>query len=159
MDYNTILFKFRSCMEDIGNALREMLGTEQTYKMTEFADAIRAGNQVYYLGTGTSFDVSSIPDYQNLTADNFIVDCGTYTVNASCSLGGSGSNSAKISKSYDASTGVLTLNDTSVSASGGTTYSAVWDYGEGFTEQYVYGAASVTRQPQVWLCKGKIRTL
>lgn len=116
MDYSTILFKFRSCMEEIGAALREMLGTEKTYKFTEFADAIRTGNQVYYLGTGTSFNVSSIPGYQNLTADNFIVGACSmsasgggscpYRDDISMSVSGSGS----ISKSYDASTGKLTIS-------------------------------------------------
>lgn len=117
------------------------------------------GCQIYYLGTGTSFDVSSIPGYQNLTADNFIVDCGEYTVSASCSLGGSGSNRASITKKYDASTGILTLGNTQLSASGGTTYNAVWEYGESFSNRYVSGSASVSRKPQVWLCKGKIITL
>lgn len=117
------------------------------------------GSAVYYLGEGTRFDVSSIAGFQNLTEENFIVDCGEYTVSAACSLGGSGSNSTKITKSYDADSGILTLTNTNASASGGTTYSAVWEYGEGFTDNYVYGSASVSRQPQVWLCKGKIRTL
>lgn len=120
---------------------------------------VAGGSQVYYLGTGTSFDVSDIPGYQKLTADNFIVDCGEYTVSASCSLGGSGSNRASITKKYDASTGILTLSNTSISASGGTDFSACWEYGEGFETHYVYGSASVSRKPQVWLCKGKIITL
>lgn len=40
MDYSTILFKFRSCMEEIGDALREVLGTSDKYKFTEIASAI-----------------------------------------------------------------------------------------------------------------------
>lgn len=116
-----------------------------------------SGTQVFYLGEGTSFDVSDIPGYKELTVDNFIVDCGTYNLNVSCSLGGSGSNSTRLTKNYNASTGVFTLGNTSVSASGGTNYSAVWEYGEGFTNRYVHGDANVTRNPQVWLCKGKIK--
>lgn len=118
-----------------------------------------SGTQVFYLGTGTSFDVSNVPGYQNLTEDNFIVDCGSYSLNVSCSLGGSGSNNTSITKKYNPVTGILTLENTSVSASGGTNFSAVWEYGEGFSNRYVYGSASVTRNPQVWLCKGKIKQL
>ena len=49
-------------------------------------------SSVYYLGTGTSFDVSNIPGYQNLTKDNFIVcACSSFVVtaqtNASESIG------------------------------------------------------------------------
>ena len=159
MSYNSILLKFRSCLMDIGNALREVLGTSDKYKITDIANEIRNCNQVFYLGTGLSFDVSGIDGYKNLTVDNFLVDCGTYSVSAACSLGGSGSNSATLTKSYDASKGILTIGNASVSASGGTTWNAVWEYGDGFSDKYVYGSASVSRQPQVWLCKGQIRNL
>ena len=128
MDYSAILFKFRSCMEEIGDALREVLGTNDKYKFTEIATSIKTCNQVYYLGTGTSFDVSGIPGYQNLTKDNFIVGASAMSVSGgggvayrddlSMSVAGGGS----ISKSYDASKGVLTISG--VSGSAAVAYSA-----------------------------------
>ena len=65
MSYGMILAKFRVCMEDIGNALREVLGTDQKYKFIDVAEQIRTCNQVFYLGKGMSFNVSHIPGYQN----------------------------------------------------------------------------------------------
>lgn len=116
MDYSTILTKFRSCMEDIGNALRTVLGTSQKYKFTEVAAAINSCNQVYYLGTGTSFDVSGIPGYQNLTADNFIVGIGSMPYSSTGSSSAIDNNvkgrasGLTLSKSYNASTGKLTIS-------------------------------------------------
>ena len=76
--------------------------------------------QVYYLGTGTSIDVKTkIPvGYDQLTADNFIVGVlntsnfnnlvnkSDSTTVRSASCGYEGFN---LSKSYDASTGILTI--------------------------------------------------
>lgn len=83
---------------------------------------VDSGGQIYYLGTGTSFDVSNIPGYQNLTADNFIVGASAMSVSGgggvanrddlSMSVIGGGS----ISKSYDASKGILTISGVSGSA-------------------------------------------
>lgn len=82
-------------------------------------------SSVYYLGTGTSFDVSNIPGYQNLTKDNFIV--------CACSLSGSGTggyyfNSVTESTNFSMPTvtptvtysnGKLTITNTSTSGSAG----------------------------------------
>lgn len=82
-------------------------------------------SSVYYLGTGTSFDVSNIPRYQNLTKDNFIV--------CACSLSGSGTggyyfNSVTESTNFSMPTvtptvtysnGKLTITNTSTSGSAG----------------------------------------
>lgn len=118
-----------------------------------------SGAQVFYLGTGTSFDVSNVPGYQNLTVDNFIVDCGTYTVSGSGTYCGSCSNSSSLVKSYNASTGILTISNECVSASHGETHNAVWEYGEGFSDKGFTINISASRNPQVWLCKGKIKQL
>ena len=82
-----------------------------------------SGTQVFYLGTGTSFDVSNVPGYQNLTADNFIVGANRMSVSGggrcpyrddiSMSVYGGGT----ISKSYNASSGILTINGVSGGAS------------------------------------------
>lgn len=78
---------------------------------------------VYYLGTGTSFNVAALfpNDYANLTVDNFIFQPGTI----SCSVNGNGgfrtymstTGSVNISKNYNASTGAFTLTNTSKSLS------------------------------------------
>lgn len=86
------------------------------------ATHVNSGGLVYYLGTGTSFDVSHIPGYKNLNEDNFIVGASAMRVSGgggvacrddlSMSVIGGGS----ISKSYDASKGVLTISGVSGSA-------------------------------------------
>ena len=81
MNYNALLSTFRTCMEDIGNALRSLLGTNKKYKITEVADAIKSCN----LGTdvilvhsgsinqsGTNVNLTSIPGYKNLSMSNFV---------------------------------------------------------------------------------------
>lgn len=86
----------------------------------------------YYLGTMTSGSTMNItskyPDYANLTADNFVIEptnkntSGSYS--AYCSnegpqtnlSNGSLSASCSFSKSYNSSSGILTVTDT-VSAS------------------------------------------
>lgn len=73
-------------------------------------------SSLIYLGTGTSFNVSSISGYQNFTTANFLVV--THSINeSSCdadegrpySHGGGGGTPAKIS-SYNASTGQVTVS-------------------------------------------------
>ena len=74
--------------------------------------------KVYYLGTGTSYDLSKIDGYQNFTIDNFIIEfvsMGDY-VFATHWSGVSeytGSSSVSISKTYDSSTGKLTIGNIS----------------------------------------------
>ena len=74
------------------------------------------------LGTGTSFNVSNYPGYKKFTTDNFYFNSVSYTANTGSgerSDGGyltiSGGNT--LSKSYDASTGVLTISGTSFNVS------------------------------------------
>lgn len=80
-----------------------------------------AGSQVYYLGTGTSFNIAQMfpNDYTNLTADNFLVvaDDGTISASGSGSYGsstwsGSSTSATNITKNYDAISGVLTCKNT-----------------------------------------------
>ena len=81
-------------------------------------------NNVYYLGTGTSFDLKllqQVVDYTQLTADNFIVGASSKP-SASGSWDGKGtwtaSNGATtITKSYDPDTGILTIGGYSYSSS------------------------------------------
>lgn len=116
------------------------------------ATNVNGGGLVYYLGTGTSFDVSHISGYQNLTADNFIV-CLPEKLTLSASGGGRGSSgtgrtvSGTSGKSYNASTGILTVNSLSTSFGIGA------DEGNG---HWCNGSASVSA-PKVYLVKGKIK--
>ena len=109
---------------------------------------------VYYLGTGTSFNISDIPGYENLTADNFIVG-----VSASNSIRASGSDSNKnyancqynnfsLSKSYNNTTGVLTI--------GGNSYSITACCSSGNSNFCADGAASGSVSPFVYLVVGTI---
>ena len=95
--------------------------------------ALNNSQSVVYLGTGTSFDLTSYSGYQNFTADNFIVGIQKATASGSVSVGvglsGGGSASASVSapsitvsKSYDASTGLLTVSPASAALS----YSKSW---------------------------------
>ncbi|MBQ3352150.1 hypothetical protein IJG91_00580 [Candidatus Saccharibacteria bacterium] len=62
------------------------------------------------LGTGTSFDVSSYPGYQNFTADNFMI---VFPSGGSASTSGGGckgydaTGTFSVTKTYNNSTGIL----------------------------------------------------
>lgn len=78
-----------------------------------------SGTQVFYLGTGTSFDVSNIPGYQNFTADNFVIVAKSiYSFTSSESHAHSYvSNSVTIKPtcSYNNKTGILSVSNTGAS--------------------------------------------
>lgn len=148
MDYGTVLSKFSACMTEIGNALRKINGTTKKYKFTEIASAINECTQVYYLGTGTSFNVSNIPDYQNLTKDNFIIRA----ISASFSAGEYGGywnlgGSFTPTVSYDSNTGVAKIT--------GTSFSNSWRSDDGGANYHESGSLSF----DVYLIKGKIKQL
>lgn len=84
------------------------------------ADSVRKklGSALYHLGktkaniqvgkpsaTSTTFNVSAISGYQNFTIDNFIASASGYGLCVA-----SAGYYASVSKSYNASTGVLTIN-------------------------------------------------
>ena len=111
---------------------------------------------VYYLGTGTSFDLKTIlpNDYQSLTTDNFIIEFtsmenathNTGSVNYYGSKGYMSSSGGSIGKSY--SNGVLTISKNGLyvrcSADGGS------------------GSSSTTfaiNNPKVYLVLGSIENL
>ena len=152
MDYSTVLSKFSDCMTEIGNALRKANETTQKYKFTEIASAINECTQVYYLGTGTSFDVSNITGYQDLTADNFFISCESVSnsvhVDGSSTFGVmNGSFSFTPKKEYEPNTGKLTISKTS------NYYQNTVEGGYG-----VYPASSKLNY-KVYLIKGKIKSM
>lgn len=79
--------------------------------------------RVYYLGTGTSFNIKNLfpDDYTSLTSDNFIIGVTNKPEGGGAGAGGDGysgsvatggSSSFTLSKSYSASTGVLEISGT-----------------------------------------------
>ena len=111
---------------------------------------------VYYLGTGTSFDIKSkFPDdYHRFTADNFIVGGSSGNVVAAKSYtdGISGipvarANGFSISKSYDAQTGILTVS--------GNTQQIRQGYDKAVN--ITYGNAAQTIETSCWLVIGEIQ--
>lgn len=106
------------------------------------------GCQIYYLGTGTSFDVSSIPGYQNLTADNFVVmpNTGRNETSYNCNDTDRGiSTSLTRSIAYNKSSGTFTCSYT---ASGGA-----------HSANGGNGGVSVSVACKVYLIIGKIKTI
>ena len=104
---------------------------------------VNNGAQVFDLGTGTNFNVSDIPGYQNLTADNFIV-CSASCSGSAVEFHSCGATAAH-GKTYNASTGILSITGGTASASGS-------------------GSSSTCRlsltlsAPRVYLVKGKIKS-
>ena len=78
-------------------------------------------SNVYYLGTGTSFNVSSISGFENFDSSNFIVggisapDMKTsrYTTGAGNVEDRAAARGFTINKTYDKTTGILSLSGTS----------------------------------------------
>ena len=113
--------------------------------LTSVKDVIGCA-EIYYLGTGTSFNVSSYEGYQNFTVDNFIVGATGLAASASGGVGyaddyhtsfGGGGN---ISKSYNSSTGVFKIT---IPTFGGSAYSGsgaggTWSVSGGLTNIKVY---------------------
>ncbi len=86
--------------------------------------------KVIDLGTGTSFDVSSVTGYRNFTADNFIITAVPASTSKNISYASSNgyasgssnsSASCSVTKTYNATTGILTANQIiGISVSGTT---------------------------------------
>jgi hypothetical protein len=101
------------------------------------AQEIWSNSKVINLGTGTSFDVSSIySKYDELTANNFFImaantasgTSGTGTISVGSGSAGSWGFQAQLVKSYNSSTGILTAynaikegHDNSVRGTGSVT--------------------------------------
>ena len=93
---------------------------------------VTTSRQIINLGTGTSFNVSSYDGYKNFTNDNFIIGASS----GNCpSLGSKTENSTRakangftISKSYNASTGILTISgNTQTCGAVDGTYTSQWN--------------------------------
>lgn len=110
----SVLTSLQSILTDISDALRSMNNTSRKYAISEIADAIREGCQVYYLGQGTSFNVSTIRGYKNLTADNFIIEPIGITnkgdFNCYYAVNIEVTSTFKVSKGYNAETGIFTCS-------------------------------------------------
>ncbi|MBO5478232.1 MAG: hypothetical protein J6A04_00650 [Clostridia bacterium] len=84
-------------------------------------DVGKTANQIVYLGTGTSFDVSSYTGFENFTSENFIVGglsapdtlTSRYTTGAGNVEDRAAARGFSIQKNYNNTTGILTLSGTS----------------------------------------------
>lgn len=84
------------------------------------ADTVLNFSQIYDLGTGTSFNVSSVSGYRNFTVDNFMVSCQnsskyfsgqtTNLDNSSVGFPVSFSTSFGINSSYNSQTGIFSTS-------------------------------------------------
>lgn len=72
-------------------------------------------------------DCTSLSNYQSLTVNNFILDIKQVVAYTDAAQGGNGTPAANISKSYNSSTGVLTISGLI------TSYNPAW-----YWNQYVY---------------------
>lgn len=88
---------------------------------------VYSSNKVIDLGTNTTFNVSSVyPGYANLTADNFFLSVtGTVSMNESADKAFAADG---FDKSYNASTGVLTMRTWVKSQNNVKTYGSVHAY-------------------------------
>lgn len=76
------------------------------------ADTVLNFSQIYDLGTGTSFNVSSVSGYHNFTTANFMYRIGNANAHLVSGDQGQGwfAGSGDFSDSYNSSTGVLTVS-------------------------------------------------
>lgn len=76
------------------------------------ADSVLNFSQIYDLGTGTTFNVSSISGYHNFTTANFMYRIGNANAHLVNGNQGQGwfAGSGDFSDSYNSSTGVLTVS-------------------------------------------------
>lgn len=83
-------------------------------------------SSIYYLGTGTSFDLTSFEEYEKFTVDNFIVgmqslpgnSCLTrFAIDSSGTTATGHATGVSISKSYNSENGKLTLTGNSSTVS------------------------------------------
>ncbi|MDD3453585.1 MAG: prepilin-type N-terminal cleavage/methylation domain-containing protein [Bacilli bacterium] len=115
------------------------------------------GTRVINLGTGTSFDLKtnyvtyglSATEYQNLTSDNFVVELsstyvtgllGWSTAKPPKNAGGSNSYTVPLTKTYNATTGVVTVGG----ISGAVGY-------HGFADTYGYAEGRFSSTVNVYL--------
>lgn len=125
------------------------------------------GGKVYYLGTGTSFDIKSIfpDDYMKFTVDNFIVCQNKLSLSAKSSMvarhpefnrGDSASNTGTISPSYsyNASTGIL-----SVTVNSGSISTYAYTGPDSYFSSTSSSCTITANAPQVYLVTGEIENV
>ena len=100
----------KTSVENVNDALDELYNKLDTIKVRHLGSLN---------GNGT-IDCTSIPNYQNLTVDDFIVAYKSVSTSSYIYMnpsGGLGTVYGSVSKSYNASTGVLTVNGLTLSFS------------------------------------------
>lgn len=127
--YNSLKTEYENYKTKVAEALTskgiEASKNDDAETIATSINSIQSGSSVYYLGTGTSFDIKTkFPDdYANLTADNFIVKkANTSDISGSSGApawspdwkcnGGGGDSIVSMSQSYNASTGIFNCSMT-----------------------------------------------
>ncbi|MDD3452841.1 MAG: prepilin-type N-terminal cleavage/methylation domain-containing protein [Bacilli bacterium] len=133
-NYDSLLAEKQTVITSLSNKGVSTTGTETLTEIAAKIDAMAIGKQVVLLGTGpATYDVTSYPGYQSFTASNFIVE-GYSGAGATADHNRGASATAYIGKTYNATTGKLTV--TNGSASGDVSNSVL---------KYIYGYAHVNK--------------
>lgn len=109
-------------------------------------------SQVYYLGTGTSFNVSSIPGYQNLTKNNFIL-----VPNNGSGYGDNNGNYCNQNEDYQPYAGYTAPSCVYNSSTGVLTVTNGYATGGGRLSDHGTPTMNITLTTKVYLVKGKIK--
>lgn len=115
-----------------------------------------AGSLVYYLGTGTSFDIKNLfpNDYQNFTVNNFIVrPIGSVSYSSGNTYDNSQNFSCTLECAYTYSEGVLNITK----YTGNHTSSSQWRNDS--YNVYPSSSGAITVQAKVYLVIGDIETV
>ena len=120
-NYSTLNTNFTNYKKGVTTSLKNKgVNVTESSTLAQVQSGINnmSTTNVYYLGTGTSFNIKTkFPnDYANLTADNFIIQPSTLTASIYVSGGYAAhmsGSSATITKSYNKSTGAFSISNTS----------------------------------------------
>ena len=120
--YDNLKKEYDKFFNDPGTATADNISEGKTAWVNgDLITGTAKNSNVYYLGTGTSFNVSSISGFENFDSSNFIVggisapDMKTsrYTTGAGNVEDRAAARGFTINKTYDKTTGILSLSGTS----------------------------------------------
>ena len=155
-NYSTLNTNFTNYKKGVTTSLKNKgVNVTESSTLAQVQSGINnmGSTDVYYLGTGTSFNIKTLfpNDYQNFTNSNFIVkfiktNATNWTDMRSKDGGASNTSpSTSVTVSYNSKTGALTINGTQVTS----THFNNWD------NQYYY----ITHTVGVYLVVGSIKSV
>ena len=124
-DLNNVNQNVTEYKQQITEALADKgVEVDENSSMSDITSGITnmGSTDVYYLGTGTSFDIKTLfpNDYQNFTVDNFIIEptkVTTALVAWNSTVQPTNTKNVNINKTYNQSTGTFTISNTGVAIS------------------------------------------